>query len=640
MGTALVTAGVKTAAAADNVDKASKRIGVSTDAYQELDYWASQNGISQDTMERAVGRLTQRIGLAGQGNEKYAKGFESLGVSIKDTEGNMRSTEDVLTETIQSLSEIEDEATKSAMASELFGTKLARDLMPALQDGSLSLEEAAKMAHEYGMVMDETAIEAGVKFTDAMDTAKRALGGIVAEIGAEVLPIFNEMLAWVIDNLPAIRETFQTIFGVVKDVLRTVIGVVQDVIGWFNDFRSSNEENFANIASVVQEKMELVWTKIQDIWTAITNFWNEHGAAILENATTVFMGIWETVRHAMGYVQEIIETVIGYIVPFMKEQLSSLTEFWSEHGESIMSAIENAFTIIQNIIDTVMPYIRTLIELTWKVIANVIETTVGVIMGVIQVFAGVLNGDFEGIKAGLTQIWTSLWDGIKRHVSIVLETIKSIISSTLSSIRETVSSILGSIRDTFQRIWDAIVTAVTKSISRVAEAVTSGIQAAYDAVVNFFGKFKEAGANIMSNIAEGITGAISKVTGAVKGVMQKARDLLPFSPPKDKSSPLADIHKNGITEQIAKGIYNGENEIDKAMSSVLSGSAFDVNAHATHSMNNKTLSGNNRMETLMEQLLNKNNVIVLDSGELVGATYPQYDRAGADKTQLVERWGR
>jgi phage-related protein len=179
-----------------------------------------------------------------------------------------------------------------------------------------------------------------------------------------------------------------------------------------------------------------------------------------------------------------------------------------------------------------------------------------------------------------------LWDGIKRHVSIVLETIKSIISSTLSSIRETVSSILGSIRDTFQRIWDAIVTAVTKNISRVAEAVTSGIQAAYDAVVNFFGKFKEAGANIMSNIAKGITGAISKVTGAVKGVMQKARDLLPFSPPKDKSSPLVDIHKNGITEQIAKGIYNGENEIDKAMSSVLGGSAFDVNAHATHSMGN------------------------------------------------------
>ena len=47
-----------------------------------------------------------------------------------------------------------------------------------------------------------------------------------------------------------------------------------------------------------------------------------------------------------------------------------------------------------------------------------------------------------------------------------------------------------------------------------------------------------------------------------------------------------------------------------------------------------------RTESLLERLANREQIIVLDSGELVGATYPQYDRVGGSQTQLTERWGR
>ncbi len=88
-------------------------------------------------------------------------------------------------------------------------------------------------------------------------------------------------------------------------------------------------------------------------------------------------------------------------------------------------------------------------------------------------------------------------------------------------------------------------------------------------ISGFFSKFKNAGKNIVTNIANGITGAIGKVTGAIGKVTQKIRDFLPFSPPKDRSSPLADIHKNGIGEQVAKGIDGGELEVRKAMDHLL-----------------------------------------------------------------------
>ncbi|WP_459770081.1 hypothetical protein [Alkalibacterium sp. s-m-28] len=76
------------------------------------------------------------------------------------------------------------------------------------------------------------------------------------------------------------------------------------------------------------------------------------------------------------------------------------------------------------------------------------------------------------------------------------------------------------------------------------------------------------------------------------------------------------------------------------MNSVLGGRSFDVNAHATHSTANTELSGNTRLESLIEQLIHKNQDIYVDGDQWVGATYNRYDRIGAEKTQLTERWGR
>src|SRR5690554_7862636 len=65
-GAAAVAMAANTAAMADTVDKAAKRMGIGAEAYQELDFWASQNGLSAERMERAIGRLNQEIGRAAE----------------------------------------------------------------------------------------------------------------------------------------------------------------------------------------------------------------------------------------------------------------------------------------------------------------------------------------------------------------------------------------------------------------------------------------------------------------------------------------------------------------------------------------------------------------------------------------------
>lgn len=177
----------------DRIHKSSQKMGVTTDLYQELDYWATQNGISSESMERAVGRLTQRMGRAGEGNEKYAAAFERVGVSIRDANGNMRDTDQVLPEVIAKLSNIEEPATRSAVAAELLGTKMARDLLPALGDSALSLEDATAKAREMGIVIGEDAIESSVKFQDSLDSLKREAGALLQKGMQPVIAFFADV---------------------------------------------------------------------------------------------------------------------------------------------------------------------------------------------------------------------------------------------------------------------------------------------------------------------------------------------------------------------------------------------------------------------------------------------------------------
>ena len=214
---ALGALAVKSADTARRIEDLSHKMGISTDAFQEMSYWATQNGISQAELERAVGRLNQRMGLAANGNEGYAKALERLGVSMDDVRRGAVSTEQAMAITISTLSQMTNEQEKSAAAADLFGTMLARNLMPALSEGALSIEEAAKKAHELGLVLEADAISKASEFGDKLDDLKARLSAATTEIGLSLAPTF-EALVRLVDNkvVPAIRTFGDWLTGLIE----------------------------------------------------------------------------------------------------------------------------------------------------------------------------------------------------------------------------------------------------------------------------------------------------------------------------------------------------------------------------------------------------------------------------------------
>lgn len=182
IGTAAVAAGKKlydmandAAAAGDEIDKASQRIGLSRKGYQEWDYVLSQNGASISTLENGMKKLNNTVDDAINGSTSATDKFRRLGISMEDLQG--KSREEVFEMTVRGLQGIADEGEKAAIANDLLGNSSV-ELAALLNQTAESTEDLKNKASELGLVMSDKSIDAAVEYTDAMDNLTRSFTGV------------------------------------------------------------------------------------------------------------------------------------------------------------------------------------------------------------------------------------------------------------------------------------------------------------------------------------------------------------------------------------------------------------------------------------------------------------------------------
>ena len=139
----------ETAAAGDEIDKNSQRLGLSKKAYQEWDYVLSQSGVDINSVQTGFKSMTNSIDDAKNGSETAIKKFTDLGVSMSDLK--TMSREDIFGKAVEGLQNITDDTTKAALANDLFG-KSGQNIMPLLNSTADSTQNLKDKAHELGMV--------------------------------------------------------------------------------------------------------------------------------------------------------------------------------------------------------------------------------------------------------------------------------------------------------------------------------------------------------------------------------------------------------------------------------------------------------------------------------------------------------
>jgi hypothetical protein len=190
---------------ADTIDKASQKIGISAEAYQQWEYAMGQCGVEISVMKTGVKTLTNLMSSANEGTASAQETFSQLGLSIYDANGNLKDQETMMTEAIKKLSSMESGTERAALATTLFG-KAGSELAPLFNQGTEGVQALLDRAEELGLVIDSETISAGVKLGDTFDDVKRAFSAAAISIGGELLPYFQEAADWIIAKLPLIQS--------------------------------------------------------------------------------------------------------------------------------------------------------------------------------------------------------------------------------------------------------------------------------------------------------------------------------------------------------------------------------------------------------------------------------------------------
>lgn len=250
----MVAAAQKYADAAGAIGDLSEVTGVSRERIQELSYAATKSGSSAEAIDAAFRKMTITIGAAAKGDKALTEMFDGLNISLKNTNGTMKSSDELFDLFVNRISRIKNPALQAEAATRIFG-KSSLELLPLLRSGAAGIDELATEARRLGVVMSDSAVRDGEAFGDVLDDLKFSMQGVFNVVGGQLIPVLSRLGQQLVEtivkyrpqieafaaafaaNLPGYIEQARTGLARLWDVLQplgSAIVTISDNIGTLN----------------------------------------------------------------------------------------------------------------------------------------------------------------------------------------------------------------------------------------------------------------------------------------------------------------------------------------------------------------------------------------------------------------------
>lgn len=344
----LTAAANSTAAVADEVDKGSIRMGISTKYFQELKYAAGQCGVEMTSLEKAAKKL----------------------------EGTDLNMEDAMNQ-IMSLSTAEERATKAA---ELFGNNIAYTLSPLIEQNTEDYDGLIQRANDLGLVMSEDAVSAGVVFGDTMSDVQQTLGAVGNKLMSAAIPLLQKVLDLIIKHVPEIQAMIDSLAPVLISMLE-------------------------NILPIFIEFAKTLFPIIFDLIQQLLPFLSEIIKGLLPIFTDILKVILPPIIQIIQQLLPALLPIIEVLLPLLKPIFDLLT--WCINN--VLQPIISVITSIANLISRVL--VNSLKGLTPVVngVKNIFQNVFGGLVNIVKVPINTLIGGMNNFISMLNRIKIPSW---------------------------------------------------------------------------------------------------------------------------------------------------------------------------------------------------------------------------------------
>lgn len=387
----------ETAEAADTINKMSQKLGMSRKAFQEWDYVLSQNGMSIEGLESGMETLSFNIADAVANSEDARAAFEKVGLGIEDL--GSKSREEVFNAVIAGLQGMEDTATRAALADELLGGA-ALDLTPLLNQTADATQALKDKANDMGMVMGDKAVNAGVAFTDAMDTLKRSANGVKNTLGAALLPVITKGVEYIGEKAPAIVSTVESVSTKVQtlnqwikehETLMTIIAIVlataAAAVAVYNislhagaiatAAMTAATTAFGAVMAFVTSPITLVVAAIGALIAIIVlcvKHWDTISATVQRVAADIVTGISAVPGNIATKATEMYQTAVAWMQQFATGIYEGFLELVGKIGdwvdENIITPITNKASAVENAGEQIINDLLSGLKSAWKSVTS------------------------------------------------------------------------------------------------------------------------------------------------------------------------------------------------------------------------------------------------------------------------------
>ena len=212
---------------ADSFGKMADQTGIAANTLQAYVNAGKLAGVSQETIDKGLRRLAQSMREADQGIATYKDSYDALGISVRGTDGELKSSEQVLGEIADRFAELPDGATKAALSMEIFGRSGA-SLINLLNGGAASLTE-------FNYEVSENFAQNAEFFNDQIAVLAIRFDGFRKQLTDALLPTLNSVVK-VFSGLFSSENDFSGFFNAVKIGITGISVVTLATIKLFDEF--------------------------------------------------------------------------------------------------------------------------------------------------------------------------------------------------------------------------------------------------------------------------------------------------------------------------------------------------------------------------------------------------------------------
>lgn len=353
----------------DEIDKASIRMGISAESYQELAYAAGQCGVEMSTMESAAKKL----------------------------EGTDLNFDDAINQ-IMSLGSAEE---RSAKAAELFGEKIAYNLSPLIEQSGEDFNGLIQRANDLGLVMSGDSVKAGVEFGDLLSDIKQMAQSLATQIGTALFPIVNEMFQQIIGFMPMLQGYMAQLVPFIVEVVSNLMPVLFEILQQLMPVAIEIVTTILPLALDLVMSLLPVITSLLPLISPIAN--------LLMTILTPLVGL---LRDILPPLIDVITQLLNVIIPML---------IWY-----INFVAETVRQVLDGVIRDVKPYLQSVIQM----LSGLIEFVSGVFTGdwdkawngIVKMFKGYANmliSAINGVINGVIQMVNIIIDSALRIANLI-----------------------------------------------------------------------------------------------------------------------------------------------------------------------------------------------------------------------------